>query len=457
MINNWRFVQTAQLDPSVRGKKLPDDVVKASLIYVVAHEVGHCLGFMHNMASSAAFPVDSLRSASFTQKYGTTPCIMDYARFNYVAQPGDKGVKLTPPNLGVYDEFLIKWNYQYIPGTRDEWEEQPIVEQWVDEHAGDPIYRYGRQQIQSRYDPSAIEEDLGDDPMKASEYGVKNLKYILSNLQGWINDDPDYSHRQALYGQIMTQYYRYLKNVMYNIGGVYLSDAKEDSRYKRHQSVSREIQKASVAWVLSQLKNSTWIDDPEVLRKLPLGMTPSVTLAETLGKQLFLLYKQVTLSASLSDDPYTVEEYLDDLYRDVWESAIQNRRLTTIDMILQSQSLAPLSEQVKTIGGKRVGLSLADIYCYGLDPTGMTDRYIGSLRAVEREESLTGFGSGYGWQRVLDTQAMEEAPAYYLEMLMKIKDLLESRMETFVGEDQPHYQAMLFAVKQVLGKQAQKN
>ena len=186
-------------------------------------------------------------------------------------------------------------------------------------------------------------------------------------------------------------------------------------------------------------------------------MTPSVTLAETLGKQLFLLYKQVTLSASLSDDPYTVEEYLDDLYRDVWESAIQNRRLTTIDMILQSQSLAPLSEQVKTIGGKRVGLSLADIYCYGLDPTGMTDRYIGSLRAVEREESLTGFGSGYGWQRVLDTQAMEEAPAYYLEMLMKIKDLLESRMETFVGEDQPHYQAMLFAVKQVLGKQAQKN
>lgn len=138
MINNWRFVQTAQLDPSVRGKKLPDDVVKASLIYVVAHEVGHCLGFMHNMASSAAFPVDSLRSASFTQKYGTTPCIMDYARFNYVAQPGDKGVKLTPPNLGVYDEFLIKWNYQYIPGTRDEWEEEPIVEQGVGRTCGDP-------------------------------------------------------------------------------------------------------------------------------------------------------------------------------------------------------------------------------------------------------------------------------------------------------------------------------
>ena len=457
MIRNWRFVQTAQVDPSVRGKELPVAILNESLSYVVSHEIGHCLGLMHNMAASAAYPVDSLRSASFTRKYGTTPSIMDYARFNYVAQPGDQGVKLTPPDLGGYDEFVIRWLYTSFATSTTIWDEARTLEAWVDEKANDSMYRYGRQQVMGRYDPSALEEDLGDDPLKAGEYGIQNLKYILSRLNEWITDDPTAEYRRQLYDQMVSQYYRYIRNVMYNIGGVYLSDAKEDSRYKRHQSVSREIQKASVVWVLSQLKNSTWIDDPEVLRKLPLGMTPSVTLAETLGKQLFLLYKQVTLSASLSDDPYTVEEYFDDLYRDVWESAIQNRRLTTIDMILQSQSLAPLSEQVKTIGGKRVGLSLADIYCYGLDPTGMTDRYIGSLRAVEREESLTGFGSGYGWQRVLDTQAMEEAPAYYLEMLMKIKDLLEARMETFVGEDQPHYQAMLFAVKHVLGKLAQQN
>lgn len=120
MIRNWRFVQTAQVDPSVRGKELPVAILNESLSYVVSHEIGHCLGLMHNMAASAAYPVDSLRSASFTRKYGTTPSIMDYARFNYVAQPGDQGMKLTPPDLGVYDEFVIRWLYTSFGDLHDD-------------------------------------------------------------------------------------------------------------------------------------------------------------------------------------------------------------------------------------------------------------------------------------------------------------------------------------------------
>ena len=158
--NQWRFVQTAQIDPSVRGKKLPDDIVYETLAYVIGHEVGHTLGLMHNMAASAAYPVDSLRSASFTQKYGTTPSIMDYARFNYVAQPEDKGVKLTPPDLGVYDEYAIKWLYCPIPEAVTPKDEIPTLESWIDEKVGDPRFRYGRQQLDARYDPSALEEDL---------------------------------------------------------------------------------------------------------------------------------------------------------------------------------------------------------------------------------------------------------------------------------------------------------
>lgn len=457
MIKNWRFIQTAQVDPSVRSKDLPEKILNESLSYVVSHEIGHCLGLMHNMAASAAYPVDSLRSKNFTQKYGTTPSIMDYTRFNYVAQPEDLGVKLTPPDLGVYDEFVIRCLYSVFEPSKTIWDEAKIIETWIDEKANDPMYRYGRQQIMGRYDPSALEEDLGNDPIKAGEYGIRNLKYILPRMNEWISNDPTAEYREQLYDQLVSQYYRYIRNVMYNIGGIYLSDAKENSLNRRHQSVPRETQKTSVKWVLTQLKNSTWIDNPNVLQKFSLGMPSSVILTETLGKQLFSLYKQVTLSASLSDIPYTVEEYFDDLYYEIWESAIQNRSLTTIDMILQSQLLTVSSKIIETIGGEHIGPSLADIYCYGLDSTGMVTRYIELLRTIPQKRTQTHLGYGYGWQKVINTQTMEETSAYYLKMLQKVTHLLESKMDFFAEEDKSHYQAILFAIKNILRKRTQKN
>ena len=255
LINNWRFTHTAQVDPRVRAKKMPQDVMDESITYVIAHEIGHTLGLMHNMAASNAYPVDSLRSASFTQKYGTTPSIMDYARFNYVAQPGDKGVRLTPPDLGVYDYYAIKWLYSPIAGNLSVKEEAKVLEGWVDEKAGDPIYRYGKQQIASRYDPSAIEEDLGDDPIKAGSYGISNLKYILKNLNTWIEDDPSTEHRQELYNNILQQYVRYLMNVTYNVGGIYLTAVKDGTPGATFQPVSRDVQKASMRWVIKQLRD----------------------------------------------------------------------------------------------------------------------------------------------------------------------------------------------------------
>ena len=163
LAGGWRFCQTAQLDPRARLAQMPQDLLEETIEYVLAHEVGHCLGFMHNMAASAAWPTDSLRSPSFTRANGTTASIMDYARFNYVAQPEDIGVSLDPPYLGPYDRFLVKYAYSFIPEDADS-----VVERWVDEKAGDPVYRYGRQQVKARYDPSAIEEDLGNDPVRSS-------------------------------------------------------------------------------------------------------------------------------------------------------------------------------------------------------------------------------------------------------------------------------------------------
>ena len=125
LLHNWRFCQTAATDPRVRKPVFDDDVMRESMRYVASHEIGHTLGLMHNMGASFAYPVDSLRSPSFTQKYGTTPSIMDYARNNYIAQPGDfdRGVKLTPPILGVYDIYAIAWGYRLIPGANTPTEE----------------------------------------------------------------------------------------------------------------------------------------------------------------------------------------------------------------------------------------------------------------------------------------------------------------------------------------------
>ena len=182
VINSWRFIQTSQLDPAARTLDMPDSILLPTLEYIVTHEVGHTLGLMHNMAASAAIPTDSLRSASFTQKYGTTASIMDYARFNYVAQPTDKGVSLTPPELGVYDKYAIEWGYRVFPNSKSFRDDVKPLMALVESHANDPMYRYVLQQSRYRYDPTAIEEDLGDDAVKSSTYGLKNLEYILSIL-----------------------------------------------------------------------------------------------------------------------------------------------------------------------------------------------------------------------------------------------------------------------------------
>lgn len=473
MLQTWNFVQTSQLDASVRGKEMPVEVFQDALAYVAAHEMGHCLGLMHNMAASNAFPVDSLRSVKFTRKYGTTPSIMDYARFNYVAQPQDKGVKLTPPDLGVYDEYVIKWLYTPLPDVASLAEENKILESWIDEKAGDPLYRYGKQQVYSRYDPRALEEDLGDDPMKASDYGIKNLKYILSNLNKWIQDDEDAEFRQQVYNQIVTQYARYIQNVVYCIGGIYLNEAKEGTKEKRYQAVPRERQKAAMQWVMKQLRNTDWLDNEEVCANFKLHMKKSALLNQAVASIMTDLYNNVALSAHLAGkNPYSTREFFDDYYKGVWDAAINNRRLSLSDKLLQKEMLGVMSKSVAFIGGQKLetssSFSLAyvpsidEICWYGLDETGIVSRYADVLKQMEKESGLdygvellmheTSFGYGYGWQGAIRTQVIDESSTYYYDMAKKIKSLLERRITSTNAIDKPHYQAMLYAVKQILAE-----
>lgn len=462
LINNWRFVQTAQVDPRVRAQKMPNDILDESITYVISHEIGHTLGLMHNMAASAAFPVDSLRSPSFTRKYGTTPSIMDYARFNYVAQPGDKDVKLTPPELGVYDYFIIKWLYSPIAGNLSPEEEAKVLEAWVDEKAGDPLYRYGRQQTMSRYDPTAIEEDLGDDAIKAGNYGIKNLKYILNHLAEWIDDDPDFSHRSELYGNLVNQYLRYISNVAYNVGGIYLTSVKEGTKGHPFVPVPKAKQQAAMKWVIDQMKNCDWVDNREILDNVGLNIGMASNVRQSILTLLMNLSANVVLSSYIAEEPYTLAAYFNDLYQGVWGKTISGQRLTAADRQLQRLMIAGITEVVKSMNGAQGGrrAALADIYTpsldeiilYGLDETGMVAAYADVFRQLEKEgmeidPEMVRFGYGYGNQRPLDVSTVDERPGYFADMMNKIERLVKNRLSSANSADRAHYQSILLQIE----------
>jgi hypothetical protein len=348
LLRNWFFVQTAAINPDARGVAFKDEVMGRLIRFVSSHEVGHTLGLPHNMGSSVAYPVDSLRSASFTKKYGTAPSIMDYARFNYIAQPGDEGVALMP-DIGVYDKYAIRWGYKPILDKSAE-DEKPILDGWILEHAGDPLYRFGHQQIGDVVDPSSQTEDLGDDAIKASTYGIANLKRIVPKLVEWTAEDgKDYDDLETLYGQVLSQYNRYLGHVSNNIGGVYEHHKTYEQEGAVYTYVSKEHQKNCMRFIQEELFSTpNWMLDNELFSKIEYsGSVERIRRMQerTLNNILRLgkLARLIENETKNGAEAYSLIEMMRDLRRGVWSELRSGRKIDTYRRNLQKAHIDRLA------------------------------------------------------------------------------------------------------------------
>lgn len=431
-IDDWRFVQTSQIDPRARVARMPDDIVSETLEYIIAHEIGHTLGLMHNMAASAAIPTDSLRSVSFTQQYGTTASIMDYARFNYVAQPQDKGVKLTPPYLGVYDYYAIEWGYKYYPNQMGYKKESLELQKFVDKHQGDPFYRYGLQQTSTRYDPSAIEEDLTNNPVQAGTYGMKNLNVILKNLDKWIPDNEDTKRKGELYNEILSQAFSYVRHVYVNVPGIYLYQTSESSGLPRYKVVPKQQQRESALWLLKQARTFGEMGNDTIERKLAFGSNrPFKVMARDVQSLAMIATSKLGLSYYLDSTSYSPLEYCEDVYNDVFGKTIEgNEQLSVADLSMQRLYVDYLLSGVNDV--KQVG-------------------NVHNLQSNDVEKALLGFGNGYGEPEPMWGTTIGRSSEYLLFYAQKLNELLQKRIATTKNTDlKAHYMLLQKRVKKML-------
>ena len=452
LVSQWMLVQTAQADESVRSMDIPRDKLGDALEYVIRHEVGHCLGLMHNMGASSSIPVDCLRDPKFTAENGTTYSIMDYARFNYIAQPGDK-VKLTPPEFGKYDYWAIRWGYEPIYGLSFEEEAARTRNSITDSLKLAPWYRYGKQQMYFQYfDPRNQNEDLGDDVVTASRYGVENLKLVAGGFMDWLSEgDDDYEYRTEIYQAILNQYLRYANHLLRNVGGLYRNEVVAGDGEKRFENVPAARQKACLQEVMEMLEDMDWLEAPGTLDRLPVLGSPVYSLRKSIFSGLI----NATFSCAYSDGIDTEElgfaECMDIVYDFVWKPTMRRKALTPEQRMYQKDFVVSLMNSGNLQLPKGV-TALSDDGPDGFEPALGSDELRGYdvLPCFGGMPGDTAFGagevSGFEWlpRSIYNRGNITQGDIW--AVLYRVRDLLKSRERSANATDKTHYQLLLYYI-----------
>ena len=437
LLYSGRCTQTMASDPSARTLALSEKQIGELLKVGITQQVGRCLGLTDNMGASYHYPVDSLRSAKFTRRHGLTPSVMDNLMCNYIAQPEDvkKGTVLVQSGIGLYDYFPIR--YLYAPMAADNPEEEvSTLNKWVeDAYVAHEYYYRPKQEFYALYDPTALYWDLGDDPFKAADYQIKNLKISIANFMKWYaKEDYDISRRTELYASLIKLFTNRVMELSFWIGGLYLNEGKEEINLP----VSKEIQQKALNYLVKMSMDLDWLTNAEIKSSLELQDLIVDKTRKYIFQLLFDRIRYVALCSEKSEGQYSVKKYMDDIHSIVWKGVLQNRILTNTEMIYQNAFIDYLIKNIsKNMGGS----------------TAKSIGYQQSLRGDSFKMGIFSESNSFvmGWQAqdIVPVNSHQDASVYW-DMLLKIRTLLSSRISSVSSDMKEYYDFLIYKINQTL-------